>query len=123
MNLIRWILFESWKVLCLFQALDHKQKANTSGHNDYKVQWLITNVLDDQRQPWYWLLLALMDLFWITSNAADYSDNRFISAGLASTWCWIYINTGKIWISNNAQSCEYLITHIGIYEYLTSSWV
>ena len=44
--------------------------------------------------------------------AADYSDNRVISTGLTSTWRWIYISTGKIWISyiNNTQSCEYLIS-------------
>ena len=29
-------------------------------------------------------------------------DSRF--AGIASTWCWIYINTNEIWISNNTQN-------------------
>ena len=60
----------------------------------------------------HFVIALLHTCLWKTSLlfsvAADYNDYRLVFSRLASTWCWIYINTGEIWISNNkpvSQSC------------------
>ena len=54
--------------------------------------------------------------------ATDYNDYRLVFDEIASTWCWIYINADKIWITKNT---DLWIGHIsiGIHAYLTSSQI